>query len=182
MGFGGSSKQSSSSGTTLSPYAGGLNAFGQQLQQIALPILQLFGKQTTEALKTGGSNAQLPIVQRSTDAARRALSGSVDSLRQSLGRAGLGNTGFAKSLIAQQEQTGAEDIAKIGPDMAWQLMSGAPGFGAATAAGGSGAVSSAMTGNRTTYGAGTTTAQPGFWDTFLQSLQAAGNIASAVTP
>lgn len=162
---GGSSK--TSTGTESSPYAGLIAQFGRAF----LPSAKAFGAQETEALKTGGVNAQIPIINRAVDASRGAESQANTQLQESLARAGLANTSFGAQILGNQQMAGAQRTAEIPTDIAGQFIGAVPG----TAGTGVGAASGAAAANRIT------TVTPSFWDLFAQGLGLGGNYGSFAT-
>src|SRR6266403_1864313 len=97
----GTSKGSSSMNTS-SPYSGLIAKFSKAF----LPSAKAFGQQETEALKTGGVNAQIPIISRAVDASRGAESAANTQQQESLARAGLANTSFGAQVMGNQQMAG----------------------------------------------------------------------------
>ena len=165
MAAGGKTSKSS----TSSPYASALASFGMSASQ---PFKQLAG-QTSEALQTGGVNAQIPIISRSVDAARSAYSNSLKTTQENLARSGLSGSSFGQQIMGELGMSSGEDIAATGPNAAGQFIQGAPGV----ASTGIGALGTA--GQLTTN----STSTPSFWDQFIQGLGAttsgAGEAAGA---
>jgi hypothetical protein len=161
MGAGGGK---TSKGTSSSPFAPLLASFGMSAAQ---PFKLLTG-QTAEALQTGGANAQIPIINRSADAARSALSQSTKTTQEALARSGLSGSAFGQQILADLSMKGGEDIAAIGPNAAQQFISGASGvtgqgIGALGTAGG-------LTRKETST--------KSFWDIFNEGLAATAGPAA----
>jgi hypothetical protein len=156
MGIGGSNSKTSS-GTETSPFAPLIAKFAKSF----LPAAKTYGQQETEALKTGGVNAQIPVINRAVDASRGAESTSNQQTQQALARAGLANTSFGAQILGNQEQAGAENTASVPTNIASQFISTVPG----TSNTGVGAASGAAAANRS-Y-----TSTPSFWSSFMQGFQ-----------
>lgn len=156
----GGSSSKTSTGTESSPYAPLIAKFAKAF----LPAAKTFGQQETEALKTGGVNAQIPIINRAVDASRGAESEANTQTQEALARAGLANTSFGQRILGDQEMAGAQKTAEIPANIASQFISAVPG----TSGTGVGAASAAAGADRTF------TQTPSFWDLFTQGLQAGG--------
>ncbi len=168
-GGGKSTSSGTSNSTTSSPYAPLL----AQFTKAGLPIFQQLSSQIGEALRTGGVNANIPIINRSVDAAREGASTSMESTRQALARAGLGDSSFAQRILSEQGTSSGESISQIPTNAAASLIGAAPGVGStAVSAGGiaAGADYSSQ---------GQTTSTPSFWSQFLQGLQSTGQAFGA---
>ncbi len=85
-------------------------------------------KQSEEALKTGGINAQIPIIARALEHSRQAQSQSRQTTTDNLARTGLAGTPFGQSILAQQEMTGNQQIADIPTNYAQHFISQIPAF------------------------------------------------------
>ena len=156
MGVGGSNSKTSS-GTETSPFAPLIAKFAKSF----LPAAKTFGAQETEALKTGGVGAQIPIINRAVDASRGAESSANQETQQALARAGLANTSFGASILGNQNMAGRQATAAIPTNIASQFISAVPG----TASTGVGAASAAASANRSM------TSTPSFWDSLQQGLK-----------
>lgn len=155
MGAGGGKSTKS---TSSSPYAPLLASFGMSAAQ---PYKQLAG-QTTEALQTGGVNAQIPAISRAVDEARAGYSKSLQTTQEALARSGLSGSSFGQQILAELSVKGGEDIASVEPNIAGEFIRGAP-----TVAGqGIGALGSAGGFTRTEK------TTPSFWDQFIAGLSA----------
>ena len=173
MSMGGGSKTSQS--TTNSPWANDLASIGLQDWRMAKPALQAYSSQASEALKTGGVNANIPSINAAVDASRQSSSQSETQLREQLARSGLAGTPFAQTIMAQQQGTDAARTGAI-PAEATQAFIGqavpqleGQAGRAASAIGGAGGLQNTTTGTQT----------PSFWDYFTQGLQAGGMGAMA---
>lgn len=168
MAGGGGKSSGSSSSQTFSPYAPILAQFGRA----ALPLYKELSSQAGEALRTGGINAQIPLINRSLDEARSAFSKTFENTRQALARSGFGNTGFAQSMLADLGMKGEENIAQIPTSIASQFIAGIPSLTGQ----GIGALSAAERGNITTTGSYDTSQSA--WDLSIpQLLQGGGQAA-----
>ena len=166
--MGGGSSSKTSTGTESSPFAPLIAKFAKSF----LPAARTFGAQETEALKTGGVNAQIPIINRSVDASRGAESSQNQETQQALARAGLDRTSFGAQILGDQNLKAREDTAAIPTNIASQFISAVPG----TSNTGVGAASAAALADRIT------TSTPSFWDVLMQgfnSSQGLGNMATA---
>jgi len=143
------------------------------------PITREFGRQTLEALRTGGVGAQIPIIQRAVEQTRAGTSGA---LRQA--EAGLGSllgTPFGQSMLAQITQQGRAAAATIPSQFAQQFIAGAPGFSGQTAQLGAGLAGQAYGGLGQTTGArmgATAQAKAGMMDMIGKLGQGAGSAAA----
>lgn len=93
------------------------------------PIRRELSNQTLEALRTGGVNARLPLVQKAVEQARSASAGQMRQTQQNLAQGNLMNTPFGQSILAQQGQAARFAESQIGPAFAQQLIAGAGGGG-----------------------------------------------------
>ena len=152
----GGSSSKTSTGSATSPFAPLIAKFAKSF----LPSAKAFGQQETEALKTGGVNAQIPIINRAVDASRGAESSANQDTQQALARAGLANTSFGAQILGNQEMQGAQKTAAIPTDIASQFISAVPGTSGTGVSAASGA---AQADRSTTY-------TPSFWDLFNQGL------------
>lgn len=96
------------------------------------PTRRILGKQTVEALKTGGIGARIPIIQRAVDASQQASARALRQTENDLTRGGLGGTPFGQSILAQQRQAGRQAAAQIPTAFAQQLIGQAGGGGGAS--------------------------------------------------
>lgn len=166
----GGGKSSSSSSSQSSPFAPLLASIGLNEWNMAKPVLSTYSNQASEALKTGGVNANIPSINAAVDASRQSSSQSETELRQRLAQSGLAGTPFAQSIMAQEQgtnnaRTGAIPAeatqAFIGQAVPTVLNAGQAGVGAlGTAAG--------LDINTKS------TSTPSFWDMFNQGLSAGG--------
>lgn len=170
-GFSGSGKTSTGSSSTSSPFAPILMGWGSKLFKSALPVLQQYSGQVGEALRTGGVNSNIPLINAQTSAAREGNSQSLTQLRQQLAASGLAGTSFGNALIEQEQMTGNSQVSQIGPNTAASLISsGVPTVAGIAGEGGSLAGTAA--------GLDTTTTQestPSFIDSLLAGVNAGSN-------
>lgn len=116
-----------STGTSSSPYAPLIASIGQQMWKMAKPVDQQMAAQTGEALRTGGINARIPMINNAMGAARQAYSGSYWQTHDALARSGLLNSSFGEGILANLQQSGGQQIAGIPTDVASGFISqGAP--------------------------------------------------------
>ena len=145
MGSMGTSKSTSS---MSSPYSGLIASFGKAF----LPAAKQFGAQQSEALRTGGVNAQIPSINRAVDASRQAGSSSNQETQAALARAGLSGTSFGANVAATNQQAGAAETAAIPSSVAGQFISSVPGTAATGVGAAQGAAASSYTGKATSTG------------------------------
>jgi hypothetical protein len=162
--MGGGSSSKTSTGTESSPFAPLIAKFAKSF----LPAAKTFGAQEVEALKTGGINSQIPIINRSVDASRGAESSQNQETQQALARAGLDRTSFGAQILGDQNLKAREDTAAIPTNIASQFIAAVPG----TSNTGVGAASAAAANSRNF------TQTPSFWDSFMQGLQGVGQIGA----
>lgn len=109
MGGGGGKAGASSSGPTEEQKA----TQKYFLENVSKPVGDTLVPQVTEALKTGGVNAQIPLVQQATEQSRSATSQSLANARNIGSRTNLSGTPYAamiESLIGQQGALATETI------------------------------------------------------------------------
>ena len=116
---------------------GGGKSSGQQGQN-ALPFVKLFEGETrplrselfgqiTEALRTGGVGAHIPIIQSAVASSRAATSSALRGTSDSLARTGLSRTPFATRELTGTRLTGEQATTGIPTSLAQALMQFAPG-------------------------------------------------------
>lgn len=84
--------------------------------------------QITEALRTGGIGAQIPIIQQSVSASNQAASDALRQTRDSLAQSGLSRTPYGQSILAGTRMQGAQQTAGIPTQYAQSFIDQAPGF------------------------------------------------------
>lgn len=84
--------------------------------------------QFTEALRTGGIGAQIPIVQQSVSEANRATSDTLRQTEDSLARSGLSRTPYGQAILSGTRMQGNQAAAQIPTNYAQQFISQAPQF------------------------------------------------------
>lgn len=84
--------------------------------------------QITEALRTGGIGAQIPIIQQSVGASRAAESDALRSTEDSLARSGLSRTPYGQSILAGTRMEGAQRTAQIPTQTAQSFIEMGPSF------------------------------------------------------
>jgi len=157
---------STGTSSTTSPYAGILANIGQGLSGTGTAITKQVGNQMLEALRTGGVNSFIPWITRNLDTVRSSGSQGVQNLRQTLSRAGFGNTAAGQAQIAQANQAANQATANVPSEAAQSLISQAPGFGLNAANAGVGAISAAQP-----FSATTTTANQFNTNSIQNSIQ-----------
>lgn len=105
-----------------------LASLSEQMFKESSPARRMMFQQLTEALKTGGVGARIPIIQRAVADVNTATAQSSRSAGAMMSRAGLGGTPYAASTLAGIRASGAEAAAKIPTDIAQQLIAGGPGL------------------------------------------------------
>lgn len=88
--------------------------------QTAQPRREILG-QLTEALRTGGVGAKIPVIQRSVEASNQANSQALAQTAQQLAQRNIGGTAGAR-ILAGQRLAGAQQTSQIGPQMAQQAI------------------------------------------------------------
>jgi hypothetical protein len=139
--------KSSGEQSQFSPYAPMLAAFAKSQIKRSNQILNPLTAQTAEALKTGGVNAQIPIINRAVDASRGAESTSNLTTQEALSRAGLAGTSFGANVMASNRMAGAEETAAIPASVASQFIGNAGSLGLGMGSLGVSSGASAMQGN-----------------------------------
>lgn len=161
MGGGGAGKSSTS--TQTSPYATLLANWSNRLMKTWMPVQNQLASQTGEAMRTGGVNAQIPIISRAVDAARQGATQTEEQTRQALARSGTSGP-EAQAILGQERMAEGDRIAGIGPGIASQFIAQAPAMSEAGIGDAFRAASAAMMGSMTTR------ETPSFWDLFSQGL------------
>lgn len=117
----GKSRSNQASGQAVIPYLQG------EVQPGYGPLQNELFRQITEALRTGGVGAQLPIIQQSVSGANQALSDTLRQTEGSLASSGLSRTPYGQRILAQTRQEGSQAIGRIPTDIASQFIGQAPG-------------------------------------------------------
>lgn len=112
---GGGGKSNGQTGTNLLPFAKAFEGETRPLRS------ELFGN-ITEALRSGGVGANVPIIQSSVSSAREALSGALRGSSEGLSRSGLSGTPFGQRQMATQRQSGLTGISQLPTQLAQQLI------------------------------------------------------------
>lgn len=110
--------------------AGGLKAINKNLvdTQGLRGFNNSFIQQVTEALRTGGIGAQIPIIGQAVSSANQAQSQALQGTENSLASSGLTRSPYGQSILAQQRQQGAQAIGRIPTDYAQQFIGQGPSF------------------------------------------------------
>lgn len=104
--------------------------------------------QITEALKTGGVGARLPIVGKAVEASRSAASETMKGTEESLARVGLSGTPWGQNVSASTRLAGNLAVSRVPTDMTARFLEGAlPALTGApqTIAGGFGSLAATQT-------------------------------------
>lgn len=134
----GSGKSGSQVSTRPDP---NISAFAGEVREESRPVRQEIFRQVTEALKTGGVGAQIPLITRSVEASRAATSRTLAETEASLGRSRLSGTPFGQRILAETRLGGETAAAQIPTALAQQFTSVAPNL----ALGSAGTVISGLT-------------------------------------
>jgi hypothetical protein len=119
---GGGGKDKSSPGIDqLLSMAAGLNS------EVS-PLRQAYGKQSLEALKTGGITAAIPIINRAVEASRSSLSSTLNSMNEDLAKYRLTGTPFGQQIYNQARIGGEANVANIAPQYAANFINQIPSF------------------------------------------------------
>lgn len=110
-----------------------VSAFTNEVREQSKPARELFFKQLTEALSTGGVGARIPIAQASIEASKAATSKALLDLDERLGRTRLAGTPFGETVRASAAGEGERAAASIYPAIANQLLQVAPNIATGTA-------------------------------------------------
>jgi hypothetical protein len=102
----------------------------QMLAQTAKPR-KLLLKQLTEALKTGGVKAQIPMIQQAVSRANQATAGAMTQTAAQLASRNIAGP-FAQRILAGMRMAGNETAAQIPTQMAQQLINQTIPFVSAT--------------------------------------------------
>ena len=79
-----------------------------------------------EVLSTGGSN--IPIISRSVEASRQAGSQATQQTQEELARSGLAGTPFGASILADQRQQSAQNVAGTQQQLAQAIFQMIPSY------------------------------------------------------
>lgn len=84
--------------------------------------------QLSEALRTGGIGAQIPIIGQAVGNAKEATSQAMQGTTDELSRSGLARSPYGQRILAQTGMQGAQDVAKLPTDIAQNFINQAPQF------------------------------------------------------
>jgi hypothetical protein len=93
----------------------------------AMPALQSYFGQTTEALRTGGTQAKIPLIQQAVGASKSATSKALTDTEASLGNQR--NTPFGQEILARTRLAGNQQTKGIPVQIAEQMAGTAPQAG-----------------------------------------------------
>jgi hypothetical protein len=105
-----------------------LASLSEQMFQESNPARRLMFKQLTEALKTGGVGARIPIIQRAVENVNTATAAATKGASADFARSGLAGSSFAAEALAGVRASGSARAAEIPTDIAEQLISAGPGL------------------------------------------------------
>lgn len=94
---------------------------GRILKETRGPREALLG-QLEEVLKTGGADAQVPVIQRAIEASQQSAAGTVANTERQLAQSGAAGTPFARRLLAQQRLQGEQASGQVGSQVAQQFL------------------------------------------------------------
>jgi hypothetical protein len=94
----------------------------------ALPGAKELLAQGMEALRTGGTAASIPSIQRATEQSKMALSQTLRQIGGQLAQGGLGGTPYGEAIKASATQTGETNIANTATQIGQWFMQMLPNF------------------------------------------------------
>lgn len=100
---------------------GKLQGQGKRMLKEAAPARGLMLQQLTEALKTGGVGARIPMIQQAVSRANQATASATAQTAEQLGAHNIGGP-FASRIMAGQRLAGQQQAAAIPTEMAQQLI------------------------------------------------------------
>jgi hypothetical protein len=133
----------------------------------AMPGLQSFFGQATEAMRTGGTQAKIPLIQQAVSASKSATSNALTNTEASLGNQR--NTPFGQEILARTRLAGEQQTKGIPVQIAEQLAGQIPQAGLTATGQGIGGL--AKTGTMTSSGGAS---NPFFSPAGLMSLFSVG--------
>lgn len=96
---------------------------GEYTEQTRSGRSELFS-QITEALKTGGVGARLPIVGKAVEASKAATATAMRGTEETLARTGLTRTPWGQNVLASQRLEGELATSRIPTDMTQAFLAG----------------------------------------------------------
>lgn len=105
-----------------------LASLSEQMFAESNPARRLMFKQLTEALKTGGVGARIPIIQRAVENVNTATAAATKGASADFARSGLAGSSFAAQALAGIRAAGSTKAAEIPTDVAQELISAGPGL------------------------------------------------------
>jgi hypothetical protein len=93
----------------------------------AMPALQTYFGQATEAMRTGGTQAKIPLIQQAVSASKSATSKALTDTEASLGNQR--NTPFGQEILARTRLSGEQQTRGIPVQIAEQMAGTAPQAG-----------------------------------------------------
>lgn len=105
-----------------------LASLSEKMHKESDPARKMMFSQLTEALKTGGIGARIPIIQRAVADVNASTARSSQVAGQMLSRSGIGGTPYAAQALQGIRAAGAETAARIPTDTAQEMIRGGPGL------------------------------------------------------
>jgi hypothetical protein len=104
-----------------------LEAFTGELREQSRPVRQEVFNQILEGLKTGGLNAQIPMIQQGVESSRAATSNALRQLDENMAVTGLNRTGFGARARGETLMQGEQRTAQIPFELVQQFITTALG-------------------------------------------------------
>jgi hypothetical protein len=104
------------------------SAIANQLFGETTPVRQEYLNQMLEGLKTGGIQAQMPIIQQAVDQSKGATSQALRQLDTNMGQAGIAGTPYGQQTRAMAAMQGAQGTAAIPTNIVRDFMGAIPGY------------------------------------------------------
>ena len=107
------------------------NALAQMAQEFAGETKGLRGEMITnfeDILKTGGSQATIPIISKAVEASKRATSQTMSQVEEDLARKGLSGTPFGENVMGQTRMSGNLATSQVPLDITNAFLQMIPGF------------------------------------------------------
>lgn len=114
-----------------SPSTMQLNQNSNALFQNWFPLMQQLSGAGQDIMKTGGTQATIPLISNMIQNMRSALSNTMQSTQQRLGQTRQAGTPFGQRLLAQTQLQGETGIAQAGPMTSMDFLKTILGVGSA---------------------------------------------------
>lgn len=144
LGFGGgkgTTTQESSSANALATIARG---FAKETEGVRKGLIEAM----QEVLKTGGS--KIPIISEAVDSSRRASSRAFSETYAKLAQSDLAGTPFGEKILAEQRQTGEQNVATTQESLAQSIFNSISNFVLGQSQTATAGLGSAISGDTTT--------------------------------